>query len=402
VAVVNCVISASTGAPAVNFSGASIGGQLMLTGSTITNTGGPVLGLDGATVTGDVMLRSMFCARSSGHEAMIRARDAHVGGQFDCSGIDAANDGGPILDAESLQVDKDLFLREMHGHASSPRAAIKLSGTAVGGQLDCTGMRVANSAGSAIDGKHLTVATDMLLQGEARLEGAGEKPVVRLDDTHVTGIFTCAGASVEHASGQRYSWSVDGLTYAGTPLRLTCPQWLELLRERTPHYAAQPYQQLAAAHRAKGQESDVRQVLMAQRKAQLASDGVDARARLWGWITRKTLGYGYQPWRALICLLVTLVISLGGNTWLGAHGALTRVGEHVAGQSCSVLERVGVGVDAALPLIKTGARDRCDLTTDKSSGTGAVLTISTWIVQLAAWGFAALFVAGFTGAVRKT
>jgi hypothetical protein len=28
--------------------------------------------------------------------------------------------------------------------------------------------------------------------------------------------------------------------------------------------------------------------------------------------------------------------------------------------------------------------------------------VSTWVLQLAAWGFAALFIAGFTGAVRKT
>ena len=402
VAVDNCVIGASARTPAVEFSGASIGGQLKLTGSTITNGRGPVLGLDDATVTGDVILQKEFRACGAGDEAMIRARDAHIGARFDCSGIHVVSEGGPILDAASLRVDKDLFLRGMHVCARSRLAAITLSGASVGGRLDCTGMHVTNSAGGALDGKHLTVATDMLLCDGVHLEGAGDEPVVRLDDTHVTGVFTCSGTTVVHAAGPRYSWSVDGLTYAGTPEGLTCPDWLALFRERTPHYAAQPYQQLAAAHRAKGQESDVRRILMAQREAQLAADGVDARARLWGGITHVTLGYGYQPWRALICLLVTLVISVTANFWLGAHGALTRVPDDVAGQPCSVLERVGVGVDASVPLIKTGARDRCDLTTDAGSTTGTVLTISTWIVQLAAWGFAALFVAGFTGAVRKT
>jgi hypothetical protein len=360
-----------------------------------------VLGLDDATVTGDVNLRSDFCARSHGNEALIRARDAHIGARFDCSGIHVVSEGGPIFDAESLRVDKDVFLRGLRGRATSERAAITLSGTSVGGQLDCTGMHVANSAGSAFDGKHLTVTTDMLVR-DGVLEGEGDKPVVRLDDTHVTGVFTCSGTTVEHPSGPRYGWSVDGLTYAGTPEGLTCDEWLALLRGRTLRYAAQPYQELAAAHRAKGQESDMRRVLMAQREAQLAADGVDAWARCWGWITRKTLGYGYQPWRALICLLVTLVLSVVANTWLGAHGALTRVPDNVAGQPCSFLEQIGAGVDAAVPLIKTGARDRCDLTIDAGSTTGRVLTISTWVVQLAAWGFAALFAAGFTGAVRKT
>ena len=74
---------------------------------------------------------------------------------------------------------------------------------------------------------------------------------------------------------------MDGFTYSGVPLGVTCPDWLELLRAATPRYAAQPYQQFAAAHKAMGQESDVRRVLIAQRKAQLASDGVDAKDRVW-------------------------------------------------------------------------------------------------------------------------
>jgi hypothetical protein len=48
------------------------------------------------------------------------------------------------------------------------------------------------------------------------------------------------------------------------------------------------------------------------------------------------------------------------------------------------------------------ARAGCDLTTDSGSVTAAWLTSAGWVLRLLAWTFAALFIAGFTGAVRKT
>jgi hypothetical protein len=49
-------------------------------------------------------------------------------------------------------------------------------------------------------------------------------------------------------------------------------------------------------------------------------------------------------------------------------------------------------------LIKTGARERCPATT---TPVGQTLTVIGWILQLLAWTFATLFIAGFTSAVRK-
>jgi hypothetical protein len=52
-----------------------------------------------------------------------------------------------------------------------------------------------------------------------------------------------------------------------------------------------------------------------------------------------------------------------------------------------------------VPLIKTGARDHCDTT---ASTAGQVLIVAAWGCSCWAWAFATLFVASFTGAVRKT
>ena len=82
-------------------------------------------------------------------------------------------------------------------------------------------------------------------------------------------------------------------------------------------YAAQPYQQLAAAYRNEGHDSDVRAILIAQRRDQIARGGL-ARTDLWwarftGWL----LGYGYQPWRALLYLAGVLAVSVALTLPLG-------------------------------------------------------------------------------------
>jgi hypothetical protein len=90
-----------------------------------------------------------------------------------------------------------------------------------------------------------------------------------------------------------------------------------------------------------------------------------------------------------------------GSGTVGPHGGLGRIIHPpvTTATGCSTVERIGVGLDFSLPLINTGARDLCD-TTD--SATGQALTVAAWVLQLLAWAFAALFIAGFTSAVRKT
>ncbi|MFE9558795.1 hypothetical protein ACFYMW_37205 [Streptomyces sp. NPDC006692] len=57
-----------------------------------------------------------------------------------------------------------------------------------------------------------------------------------------------------------------------------------------------------------------------------------------------------------------------------------------------------MGLDVVLP-VSTGARTGCNVT---DSVPGQVLTVVNCAVQIAAWAQTALFLAGFTSAVRKT
>jgi hypothetical protein len=63
-----------------------------------------------------------------------------------------------------------------------------------------------------------------------------------------------------------------------------------------------------------------------------------------------------------------------------------------------VVEQVGYALNVATPLVKVDAA-RCSV--DTGSGAGQFVLASTWLLQILAWAFATLFVAGFTGLVRR-
>lgn len=140
-----------------------------------------------------------------------------------------------------------------------------------------------------------------------------------------------------------------------------------------------------------------------QRDDQLARTHPHWSERLWGRITKVTLGYGYQPWRALLFLFAVVALSCVLAVALGLHGALAQTTKTAApGRSCTAVQQVSVGLDLDLPVGTTVARAECDLTKDSASATATGLIVTGWMLRLLAWGFAALFIAGFTSAMRKT
>ena len=153
-------------------------------------------------------------------------------------------------------------------------------------------------------------------------------------------------------------------------------------------------------HRAAGHDHEVRDILMAQRRDQIDRGAITGSDRTWARLTGLTLGFGYQPWRAVILLLVVLLLSVTAAIAAGHHGGLTHTSRTATpGTACSTLEYVGVGLDLGTPLLKTGTRDLCAPTPTRA---GQALTAAGWLLQALAWAFAALFIAGFTSAVRKT
>jgi hypothetical protein len=383
---------------AVRLSYAHLGGQLDCTGATMRNNSGPALMADGLQVDQDVSLSQNFEAVGFGVDGAVRLVGAHCG-QLDCQLGMIHNDTGPALVADGLRVDQLVHLHLFEAIGAGEDGAVRLSGAHLGA-LDCTSATMRNDSGPALAAEGLQVDQDVHFRGGFEAVGAGDGVTLDLSEVRIGGALEFAPAQLEHTPNRHAQLALDGLTYAGLPKGISSRNWLHLLREGTKSYAAQPYQHFASAHRAAGNDEGVRTILMEQRRDQIHRGGLRGRDRAWARLTGVTLGYGYQPWRALLFLIAVAITAVILALTLGAQGGLARTDpQPPTATQCSVVERVAVGLDLGLPLVKTGTQAHCEPTT---STTGQVLTVAGWGLQVLAWAFATLFVAGFTGAVRKT
>lgn len=382
--------------------GAHIGGQLNCGGARLENTAGPALNADNLRANQDVLLSNGFIATSASEQGTIRLLGAHIG-SLSASGARLTNTAGPVLDADGLTVDRDVALDSgFTATSASEWGGIGLSGAHIGGLLACGGARLENTTGPALDVNGLRVDQDVLLDDEFSATSGGDEVVVLVLAGARIGGALCLDTDrvTRTAPGPGPLIELDGLTYSGLPRPTSLRRWLTLLREGTPRYSAQPYQHLAAAYRAAGHDRDARTILIAQRRDQIQRAGLTASERAWGRLIGITLGYGYQPWRALLLLLATLAIAVTLSVLGGHHGGLAQKPvTSGAATTCTTIDQIGVGLDLGTPVLKTGARDRCQPT---DTPAGQTLTIAGWILQLLAWSFATLFIAGFTSAVRKT
>jgi hypothetical protein len=388
---------------AVRLAGAHIGGNLECDGASLHNDSGSALNADSLQVAQGMFLREGFAATGVGERGAVRLTGARIGGSLLCERASLRNDSGPALNTYGLQVGQGVFLRSGFIGAGE-RGAVRLIGVRIGGSLLCEGASLRNDSGPALNTYGLQVGQSVYLSDGFTVTGGGDDDVaVDLTGARMGGTLVFDPAHLEHAADPHRRLAVDGLTYAGVPQRISARDWLDLLRNGTPGYAAQPYQQLATGYRALGDERQARQILMAQRDDELTRTHPRRPEKLWGKITKVTLGYGYQPWRALLFLAAVVAISCLLAVALGSHGALAQTSQSATpGRLCTVIQKVSVGLDLNLPAGTSVARAGCDLTKDAASAAAAWLTAVGWVLRLLAWVFAALFIAGFTSAVRKT
>ena len=402
---------------AVRLTGARIGGQLNCSGAALRNDSGAALSADGMQVADLVVLQDVQ-AVGAGETGAVRLVGVRIGGQLACRGAVLGNQSGPALSADGMQVDQGVFLQVGFQAVGAGKAgAVRLNGARIGGQLDCSGAALRNDSGPALTADRLQVDDDVILRAGFTAIGAGLSNVVLdLQGARIGGIQFVPGGC-RHTQDPRRRLNLDGLTYVVLPRVDVAEGWLGLIRQATPAYAAQPYQQLAAAHRAAGHDSEARRVLIQQRRDQLDRGALTGRAeQFWARVTGVTLGFGYQPWRALLFLAAVVATSIALAVLVGGHGGgLATRPAAAAGQAgggpaaaipvtaatvpCSAVDQVGVGLDLGLPLVKVATRDRCQPT---GTTAGEVLTVGSWVLQALAWTFATLFIAGFTNAVRKT
>ncbi|NHD16405.1 MULTISPECIES: hypothetical protein [unclassified Actinopolyspora] len=407
--------------------GANITGQLSLREARLTAPNGPALNADTLTVDSDVFLDEGFTANSDNNDGTVRLPRANITGQLSLSGAELIATNGPALNADTLTVGSSVLLNKgFVASSGSYLGTLRLPGANITGQLSLREARLTAPNGPALNADTLTVDSDVFLDegftansdnndGTVRLPGASVSGdlVMVLTNVGNTGenylVLTLRGAQVSGGlgilldglvaeSGELLRVRVDGLRYPFIPRFATYGEWLRVLRKHTVGYAAQPYQQLASVYRAAGHDREVREILIAQQR------DLRRRGDLGGWFRRLLhrcsgafIGYGHRPFRALGYLAGLCATTVGLVLLAGALGLAVRA--HPNTGPCSVAESIGLGIDTAVPLLKTGGGKRCEIAT--TTGLGQTLYLGKYLLTILGWAFATLFVAGYTGLVRR-
>jgi len=140
-----------------------------------------------------------------------------------------------------------------------------------------------------------------------------------------TGPVSLAGARVGKLVDAPSSWpttpgqlSLRGFTYDGLAPVTDFPLQARIawLHTATPEYRPEPYEGLAAALRASGEDAEAREVLLAKQRRR--RETLPPAGRVWGWLQDVTVGYGFRPGRAAVWMGVLWAL---GATYFGLHHA---------------------------------------------------------------------------------
>ena len=392
----------------VRMGSAQIAGQLSLQRARIANETGPAFSAGSVDVTGHAFFDRLQ-AVAAGKHGCLDLLGARFGGSLALPRAELINKSGPAMCLDGLIVSGAVFLDGLQVVCRSSKGAVGLHGADLGSQLVIRGATLTNSAGPALVVQRATVGGRVILDDELVIAG---DPAVDLSSTALRGGLDVAAELVDAATQGDGAWRVVGLTFDRLP-SVGASAWLRLLRRGTgtESYAPQPYQQLALACREVGHDSDARRVLRAQRKDQVDRGDLNWGERQWTRFTGVTIGYGYRPWLALTWLLGVLALafllvfgaSAADHNLLGpvpageghATGALFYSGTG----TCDALGKATAALGIALPLIGVTFGSVCQINADTAFASWFL--VLSWVLRLAAWGFAALFVAGFTSAIRK-
>jgi hypothetical protein len=347
----------------VRLPNARVGGYLRLSGARLagpygaSDRGIALLG-DGMEVGGDVEGRDhgrggLRCA------GQLRLVDAQVRGSASLSGVELDTPGGYALLGDRLRVGGDLYLRRVRCAGT-----IRLQNADVGATLDCTGaelvsprLRLDGSARPSLDARAATIGKDLLCVGGFRADGG-----VRVRRTEAGKSVQIIDAVLGPPEGTvRYALNAHGLSTTELYVRPRTPPhgrvrlaqavvrlfadsavlwetadgvdledfdyasladtravdvrtrlaWIERV---VPDYAPGPYEQLVAVYRRAGDEELAQRVLLERQHRRYAE--ADRLERVWGFLQRVTVGYGYRPWLA-VCWLAGFAV-LGG-AWFAVH-----------------------------------------------------------------------------------
>jgi hypothetical protein len=329
----------------VRLIGARLGANLTLAGAVLRNPGQVALNLDRATV-GDCDAAAISCT------GQLRCTSARITSGLNLA--DARLDSGsglPALAADGLAVDGLMQLSRVQA-----RGELNFRTSRVGQRVLLTDARVDNPGGVALRWTRAEIGADLyadrlavtgqlklvgtrisgtLSLAGARLAGPAENgyavsaqaleagQLILVPAPPVEGTVDLSQARIGHLVDDPACWpealDLGGLTYQALDPLLPASERLRWLARHRPGSGRPgsepaPYEQLAAHYTAMGLPGRARQVLYMRERVQRAAKAPLGRA--WSLLQDITVGYGYQPWKAGLWLIVALA---AGSAVFGAH-----------------------------------------------------------------------------------
>jgi len=265
----------------LSFAGTRIAGNLDLDGARLEAAGDrPALAADGASIDGSVTLTRV---RARGE---ISLRAVRVGQRVRLQGARLDNPGAVACRLSRAQVAADVFAIGL-----TAAGELRLAGATVGGDVLLERARLRNPGGTALNAITLRAVVLSLELAEP-----------------AQGLVDLRHASIVILRDDPAAWpeqlSLEGLTYQALEPRQPARQRLRWLARDPRGHQPQPYEQLAAHYNAIGQPAQAVSVLYARERSQRRA--LPPLARAWSRLQDLAVGYGYQPWRALVWLAVLL------------------------------------------------------------------------------------------------
>lgn len=346
--------------PALRLSGARITGPLDLGGAEISRSIrledcllDEEIDLRGATTRSIEILGSQllgieadmaridgrFDLRRSTLRGALTLRNAQISGELLLERAELFVAGGWALDAGGLVMGGGVWCRKglrVHG-------GIRMPGASLPGGLFMNGARLSNPGGVALRLENVTAVAMEFTEGFAA-DGA-----IELQGAKIEGTLTFAGASLGDGRTQLNCTRLQAAAFEFTPatpptgavdlqggrvgvLRDHADCWPSVVHlhgfvydslqpghenrdeaaqrvawiQRGPGYTPQPYEQLANWYRNIGHDDLARHVLMSRQRHRRAT--LRPAQRAWSYILDATVGFGYQPGRALLWIASLTVL----------------------------------------------------------------------------------------------
>ncbi|MFE9559740.1 oxidoreductase [Streptomyces sp. NPDC006487] len=282
--------------------------------------------------------------------------NAHAAGELVLNGALISAPGQWAVFAGGLIMGGGVFCQGF-----TARGGVRLPGAQLPGGLFMRGARLESPGGMALLADNVTATVVELSEGFSavgtlRLRGARISDLLTLEGATLAGRDTALfgvgmqvgtfdfGLAAEPAGAvdlqgaratvlhdRRRSWPrvvrLDGFVYDslssdGTFLHEDVAHRLAWIR-RSPGYAPQPYEQLAACYRQAGHDDDARRVLLEKQRHRRRT--LNPPGRVWGYLLDAAVGYGYRPW--LSALWMATLWLLGSLAFSARSPVQTKSGE---------------------------------------------------------------------------